>query len=284
MTAPPALHRPADLAEAVSLLADPSRTRVPLAGATWVMRDPIRQECTPDGYVAVAGLPELRMLETRPDEYRFGAGLTHAELAAATAGYLDLRVLHQAAALSANPAVRHLATVGGNLCTAGFPAADLVPALLSLDARVTLVDATGQRELPVAEYLSARSMTAPALLTEVRVPRRQQLSGHARLPLRRAGDYPVAIASLVVIPADEGTVREARVAVGSVEPTPRRWTEVEALLRGGPVEPAAAAEAARRCAQTLRGRDGVEAPGWYRERVVPVLLRRAMTTALARST
>lgn len=234
--------------------------------------------------MGVAALPELRILDARPDEYRFGAALTHAELATGTAGDLDLRVLHQAAALSANPAVRQLATVGGNLCTADFPAADLVPALLSLDARVTLVEATGQRELPLAEYLSARPMTPPALLTEVTVPRRQQLSGHARLPLRRAGDYPVAIVSLVVIPEDGGTVREARVAVGSVEPTPRRWTEVEALLRGGPMEPAAAAEAARRCAQTLRGRDGVEAPAWYREWVVPVLLRRAMTTALTRST
>lgn len=284
MVTAPTLHRPRAVDEAVSLLADDSRSLTPVAGATWVMRGPLRGELPADGYVTVSDLPELHVADTRPGEHRFGAALTHAALARVTAGDRDLRVLHQAAALSANPAVRRLATLGGNLCAADFPAADLVPALLSLDAQVSVVDASGRRVLPLAEHLRTRRTTRATLLTEVTVPRRQRFSGHARLTLRRSGDYPVAIVSVAVTAGEEGTVREARVAVGSVEPTARRWTEVEALLVDGPLDPVVAEHAARRCAGTLRGRDGVEAPGWYRERVAPVLLRRAMAAALAPGT
>jgi carbon-monoxide dehydrogenase medium subunit len=283
MTAAPTLYRPDSLAEAFSLLSGGGRTLVPLAGATWIMRGPLRQEHVVEGFVSVTALPELGSVESRPGEHRFGAALTHAQLAAAIAGDRDLRVLHQAAACSANPGVRHRATLGGNLCTVGFAAADLAPALLSLGARVAVVGPAGQRELPLAEHLRTRGTTRSELLTEVVVPRGQRLTGHARLPLRRAGDYPVAIVSVALTADGDGTVREARVAVGSVEPTARRWPEVEFLLIGHRADPVSAELAARECAGTLRGRDGVDAPGWYRERVAPVLLRRAVAAALAPS-
>ncbi|WP_033294938.1 FAD binding domain-containing protein [Amycolatopsis jejuensis] len=260
MTIAPELHRPGSLPEALALISDDCP---PLAGATWLMRRPLRHA----GYVSVG--PLLRGSGRRRDARTFGAGLTHTELAAATRDDPDLRVLHQAAAHSANPGVRQRATLGGNLCTRGFPAADLVPALLCLDARVVL----NGSELPLADFLAERP---PGLLTEVVVPNGNRLSGHARLPLRRAGDYPVAIVS-VALTVDDGIVRDARVAVGSVEPVARRWSEVEAQLVGQPVDPAAAVEAARGC--RLRGRDGVDAPGWYRERVLPVLLGRAVSCA-----
>ncbi|MEW9518123.1 FAD binding domain-containing protein [Streptomyces tubercidicus] len=276
------LYRPGSVTEASWLLTDEQQCLVPLAGATWLMRSPLRREPWAAGYVSLGAVPELRVVERRPDEFRLGASLTHAQLAAATAGNRDVRVLHQAAAHSANPAVRARATLGGNLCTADFAAADLTPALLSLDARVAVLDSAGPRELPLAEHLRTRGTAGPRrLLTEVIVPRRRRLSGHARLPLRRAGDYPVAILSVAFTPDNEGIVRDMQVAVGSVEPVARRWREVERLLVGHPADPELAERVARECTGALRGRDGVEAPGWYRERVAPALLRRAMAAALA---
>jgi len=294
MSATPTLHRPDTLAEASSLLADGQRGLIPLAGATWLMRSPLRGQPWAPGYVSLGALAELRVLDRRPGEFRFGASLSHAQLAAATAGDRDVRVLHQAAAHSANPGVRARATLGGNLCTAEFASADLTPALLSLDARVVVLDpgdpgdlagAGGRRELPLVEHLRSRGGAGSRrLLTEVVVPRRSRLTGHARLPLRRAGDYPVAIVSVACDTDAAGLVEDIRVAVGSVEPVARRWPELEQLLVGHPLDPVHAARTARECAGAPLGRAGVDVPGWYRERVVPVLLRRAITAALAAPT
>jgi carbon-monoxide dehydrogenase medium subunit len=271
----PVLHLPTTLDDALQLLTD--RALAPLAGGTWVMRAPLRRERWAEGYVAVAGLPELRMQERLPDELRLGAGLTHAETADATSTGRDLHALHQAAAHSANPAVRQRATIGGNLCSTRFQTPDLTTALLCLDARIVVAHGHERREIPVEDHIATPKNGR--LVTSVAIPRTAACTGHARLPLRHAGDYPVAIVSVALVPADDGTVLDARIAVGSVEPVPRRWREVERLLVGKPADPATAAAAAAACAGSVTGRDGVDAPGWYRERVLPTLFARAVATA-----
>ncbi len=70
------------------------------------------------------------------DRVSFGASVTHAALAKAIAGLPGLEGLAAAATGAANPAIRRVATVGGNLCALDFAAADLVPTLLALDARL----------------------------------------------------------------------------------------------------------------------------------------------------
>src|SRR6185437_10942470 len=56
----------------------------------------------------------------------------------------------------------------------------------------------------------------------------------------------------------------------------RRWHELEAQLIGRPLEPAHAADMAEKLCGGLRARDGVEAPGWYRLKVLPSLVRKAV--------
>ena len=70
------------------------------------------------------------------------------------------------------------------------------------------------------------------LLTRAFVPRAARLSAHARLPLRKAGDYPVAIVSVSLERMEDGRARSARIAVGSVEPVARRWPALEQALEG----------------------------------------------------
>jgi aerobic carbon-monoxide dehydrogenase medium subunit len=242
--------------DAVERLAAAGPDAAPLAGGTWIMRAGLRGEAHPPLYVSLDRIPGLRDVVLDGDTLRIGAGATHAAVAAALAGEPRLRGLHDAAARSANPAVRAHATVGGAVATAAFPASDLVPALLALDATVSVATTAGTEEVALEDL-----RTAPgSLVTGVTaaLPRR---SAHARLTLRKAGDYPVAIAS--VAEGDDGL----RVAIGSVEAAPRRWRTVET---GDPVT------AARAHAGELTPRDGVEAPGWYRAHVLPTLLARAL--------
>lgn len=271
------IHIARSVPEALAALADAGESAEILAGATWIMRSPIRGEFAARRYVAISRLAELADIEIADGEVRIGACVTHDQLAAGLAGVCELRGLVQAAGKSANPAIRRVATVGGNLCTSGFPAADLVPAMISLDASVDYQTTAGVERIGLAAFLATRATVRKAgLLTQVIVPRRGEVrSAHARLPLRKAGDYPVAIASVAISCGADGLIDHARIAIGSVEPVARRWEALERAISGCPIDSPAIAARAQQLAGEFAGRDGIEASGRYRVKVLPALVRRA---------
>jgi carbon-monoxide dehydrogenase medium subunit len=268
------------VADAVAALAERGLAGVPMAGATWIMRAPLRHEGMEKSYVAISTIEELRRIEISDREIVIGACVTHAELADALASVPQCRALAQAAGSSANPAIRQVATIGGNLCTSAFSAPDLVPALICLGAETEFETARGSERVSVERFLEMRAGMEPGwLLRRVIVPRRPVSSAHIRLPLRKAGDYPVAIVSLAVALGAEGVVENARIAVGSVEAVARRWPGLEAALTGQAFDPHRAAEQAQDLCAEFVGRDGIDAPGWYRLKVLPSLVRRAVQAA-----
>jgi carbon-monoxide dehydrogenase medium subunit len=240
------------------------------------MRAPLRRE-KHLSYVAIGRIAELQEVSVGDRDVSIGACTTHAELARGFAGISDCRALASAAGNAANPAIRQVATIGGNLCAANFAAADLVPALLCLNAEIELQGPQGTDRVPLSRFLEIRASLSPGqLVRRVIIARAPRRSVHVRLPLRKAGDYPVATFSLAVTLNTTGTVISADAAVGSVEPMARRWPELEAELVGRPLDPAHAADRAEHHGAALHGRDGVEAPGWYRVRVLPSLVRKAV--------
>jgi carbon-monoxide dehydrogenase medium subunit len=281
------LYMAPSLTDATAALRERGREGAALAGATWVMRAPLRHQPMARAYVALSRIEDLRRIEFRDDHIAIGASVTHEQLAAALHGEPSLSALLQAAAQSANPAVRRVATVGGNLCTTDFAAADLIPALLCLEADVVLANFGEEVRLPLAKFLEVRENLEPgSLVSRVIVPRQckevARHTAHARLPLRKAGDYPVAIVSLAVDIDHAGVIGNARAAVGSVEAVARRWTALEERLTGQRFDPQAIGDLSADCLDDFSGRDGVEAPGWYRVKVLPSLARRAAMAVAAR--
>jgi xanthine dehydrogenase iron-sulfur cluster and FAD-binding subunit A len=126
------------LSAALDALAEYGSAATPLAGGTLVMRSPIRHEPFKAHYVAHTKVPELQTISNNAATLEIGPAVTHAELAVALADAPDLEVLATAAGQSANPAIRAMATIGGNLATSAFAAADCVPALLCVDAKVEI--------------------------------------------------------------------------------------------------------------------------------------------------
>jgi len=270
------LYIAGSVADAVAALADRGSDGAALAGATWAMRAPIRGDRQARSHVAISKIAELRTIEVSDKEVVIGSCVTHAELARRLEPIPELRGLAMAAGSSANPAVRQVATVGGNLCTADFAAADLVPALLCLDAAVEIETSDGSARLAIADFLMRRtSLGSASLVRRIIIPLRPMLSAHARLPLRKAGDYPVAIVSLSIETRRDGTIAAARIGVGSVEAVARRWSRLEEALIGTPRDAILAGEQAQASAGTFTGRDGIDAPSWYRVMVLPTLVRRA---------
>lgn len=280
---PPRLLVPTTLTEAVTMLAETPEAKA-MAGATWLMRAPLRDEAHRSAYVALGRIPELQAIEIADDAIRIGACATHADLATALAPLPDCQGLAAAAGHSANRAVRSVATIGGNIASADFAAADFVPTLLAAEADVELATSEGTRRVNFEAYLQERSaLPASTLVSRLIVPRGSGRSAHTRLPLRVAGDYPVAIVDLTVVTDSEGRVSRVAVAVGSVEAVARRWPSLETALVGQRLDADAATEKARAVAGDFHGRDGVDAPGRYRVQLLPALVRRAVAALVAQS-
>jgi carbon-monoxide dehydrogenase medium subunit len=220
-------------------------------------------------YVAIGHLDELRVVDATTGS--IGAAATHTDLAALD-GELD--ALAQAA--RATPmAIGNVATVAGNLCAAPYPAADLVPALLALDATVEVATGSERAEQPLAEFLAGQRPAPGTLVTRclAHAPEGSR-SCYERLTVRRGGEEAVASIALSV-DLDGDVVAGARVAVGSVEEVATRSPEAEQKLLGEPLGEQAAAAAGEAAAAGLEARDGLDAPGWYRLKVLPALMKRA---------
>lgn len=268
-----------DLDHALSILHDMGSKAEVVAGATWIMRAPIRGEPTPRTYVSLAGIKPLHDIEIDADTASIGAMTTHHALELALAGHADLGALAMAAGHSATPAVRRMATIGGNISTRGFPPADLVTALIALDATVETASLQGLQSLGIADVIRRLAKGGHAtLVTRILIPRSNSVSAHARLTLREAGEYPVANVSVSLALTPDGTIDHARVAVGAVESIAKRWSIFENEIIGLRPDPAEMQRIAKARLDVFAGRDGVDAPGWYRTRVLPGLVAKVFTS------
>jgi carbon-monoxide dehydrogenase medium subunit len=269
----PEVSFPGSIEAAVDELASLGQYGAALAGATWVMRAPLRREPFRPRYVALCRIDELRHMRGG-DPTVIGSLVTHAGLAS-----LDgpLAGLGEAARCSAFPSVRNIATLGGNLCADPFPEADLVPALLAGEARVDVASPAGRDSVELEAFLAARPRPAGELVVGVTVPAPPgRRSAFERLTVRGGGEYAVASVAVALDLDTHGVVSAARVAVGGVNQVARRLVPAEAALTGRRVDAEVAAEAGSAAVERLSARDGVDAPGWYRLAVLPALLRRAL--------
>jgi aerobic carbon-monoxide dehydrogenase medium subunit len=255
--------RPHDLADAVAHVAAGA---VPIAGGSVVVPRVARGEAEPTTIVDVGHLEPLRRLDADGDELVIGAAVTLDRLAGLDGeGEAALR---EAAAGIANPLVRRLGTVGGNVAS-GLDQADLVPALLVLGAEAVWLGPGGEEREPVAASLGRGG---DWLLTAVRIRRDPgRRSGFAKFAWRRATGTAVASVALAAR-ADNGVIRDPRVGAGGFLP-PAQLEKAEGLLDGKPWNDDAVAEAAAVAALEAAERAGLAAND-LRPRLVGVGVRR----------
>ena len=150
---------------------------------------------------------------------------------------------------------------------------DTAPALIALGAEVTLVSASGSRQIPATElfqndgihYLRRRP---DEILTSVQLPRPDGWrSVYWKLRRRGAFDFPVLSVAAAVQLAGDGTVERARIVLGAVASRPVEATDAAAGLIGAPLSDAAIANAAGRAAQPARPMDNTDFTLLWRKRV-----------------
>jgi carbon-monoxide dehydrogenase medium subunit len=157
-------------------------------------------------------------------------------------------LLAETAAVIADPLVRNLATVGGNLAH-GDPANDHPATMLALRAEVVATGPNGTRVIPIDQFFLGLFTTAlepDEILTEIHIPVPQARSGGSYVKLeRKVGDFATAASAVQLTLGASGEVASAGIALTNAGPTPLRATDAEQYLTGKQPSADVIAEAAR---------------------------------------
>lgn len=271
------------LADALTAVAAGDR---PVAGGTDLVVGTRQGKWSlPEDLVALDRIAELRGIEEGPAGLRIGATTSHADLAAHEAIRDRWTAIADAASIVGSPATRHVGTLGGNLANAS-PAAETSGPLLCFDAHVLLRSTEGERRIPLAALFTGPGRTSVAsneLIVAVELPEVAGAgSGYVRLEFRRQMEIAV-VGATAVVRLDGGIVRDARIAITALAPTVRRVAAAEAALLGTDGGSAAAAEAGRLAAEAATPISDVRASLDYRKAMAAVVVRRAVTAAIARA-
>jgi CO/xanthine dehydrogenase FAD-binding subunit len=263
--------RPESARAAAALLAANAGARF-LAGGTLLMRD-VNAGARGIDTLVLLDEPEARRIRVTDGRAQIDAATTMAEVMA----HPDMAFLRPVASSIGGPAVRGVATVGGNLF-APLPYGDFGVALLALGAEVILEDGEGTRTVHLERFFKERDILKSRVLRSVAFP--LPPTGTFRFAkMARRHQHGAAVLSIAaVLPVADGRLWKPSIAYGVMAPTPIRAPSAEQALEGQAV-PLAAPVMAETCAHAAEGcapaSDAV-ASEWYRRSVLPVHLARLL--------
>jgi CO/xanthine dehydrogenase FAD-binding subunit len=228
----------------------------------------------------------LNYIRRRGTAWVIGATTTMAELE--DSGILqDLAdgLLARVARTCGSAHIRNLATLGGNMAN-GSPAADMATPLLALDAAVVIADARGRHKLPLAAYLAGAGRSAKSLLVEVVVPDPPHGKG-CRWSFQKLGrtavDISLANVAVGLQLDSRHCVKWARIALGSVAPTPMRAEGAEQFMTGRILDASLLAEIGEQVALEISPISDARTTAEYRREMCAVLTRRALEECASES-
>jgi aerobic carbon-monoxide dehydrogenase medium subunit len=279
-----AYHRPKTVAEATGLMAQYADAARVLAGGQSLIPLMKLRLAAPEHLIDIAAITELKGIARKGEAVSIGAMTTQHELI--TSGLIAelLPILREAALLVADPQVRYVGTLGGNVAN-GDPGNDMPAVMQCLDATYHVLGRAGQRKLKAREFYKGAYATALAeveIVTSIEVPIPPAGHGFAYEKLKRKiGDYATAAAA-VVLSAQGGKITACAISLSNLADTPLYAAAAGAAVVGSSLEAAAlgaAADAARAImVPAADSRGSVE----YRTYVGGVMVERALKRALAR--
>lgn len=271
---------PKSIGEALSLLEKYGETAKVIAGGTDVMVD-IKYKEEPETLVNIKRLPNLAGIRQNSGGLRIGPLTTIRDIETSRLVQEKFPVLWGATHQFASLQIRNTATIGGNICRAS-PSGEVLTPLLVLEAKAIVVFPEGEKTVPLSSLFLGPGKTilgAKGLLTGIEIPDQPEKSASVYLKhaVRGAMDIAmVGVAVLIVMNSDGASLKEARIGLGAVAPTPIRAPKAEAILRGKVLNQALAGEAAQIAASEARPISDQRSSAEYRSWIVEALTSRGL--------
>jgi len=280
-----AYHRPTSVKEAAALLASFGDDAKALAGGHSLIPMMKLRLASPGHLIDLGGVADLKGIREDGRDIVIGAMTTQHELIGSKPLAAKIPILRETSLLIADPQVRYLGTLGGNVAN-GDPGNDMPAVMMCLNAAYHVVGKSGERRIAAREFYQGAYFTAlepGEIVTAVRIPVAPAGHGYAYEKLKRkVGDYATAAAA-VVLTISGGKVAACSIGLTNVAETPLWAEEAGKILTGSSLDAAtvkkavAAAEAITSPASDRRG------PAQYRTKMAGVMLARALARAKQRA-
>jgi carbon-monoxide dehydrogenase medium subunit len=244
--------RPKTLLEAISLLQQHGDAAKILSGGQSLIPMMKMRLAQPEYLIDINQIAGLEYIKEDAGYLKIGGLTREADLEASALIRSKYPLILDTAFSIADPQVRNLATVGGNLAH-GDPANDHPATMLALNAEVIATGPNGQRSIPVKEFfvsLFTTALESYEILTEIRIPIPPAKSGGAYFKLeRKVGDFAtVGVAAQLTLDG-KGSCAEAGIGLTNVGGTPVKAVAAEDFLRGKPLDERALTKARERANQ-----------------------------------
>lgn len=280
------LQQPHTVQEAIAALAeDPEDSKV-LAGGQSFMVMLRTGLLRPSRVISLNRLGTLRSVSLTTESMVLGSMISVRTIETSSEIQALLPMLSEAAADVASVHIRHLGTIGGNVCHS-LVGADLPPPLLAMGARFSLEGPSGTRVVPAENFFRGMMETvlaADEILTLVTVPLPPfgWSSAYVKFAVRAVDPALVGVAVMMKM-SQVGRVEDVRIGLGGAGDTPVRASHVEQALVGQRLSDSLLAEVSQEARNDIECISDAHASAWYRERVLPLVVAEAIRRAAARN-
>lgn len=278
-------HRPASLEDAVGLLTSLGDDAAIVAGGHSLIPMMKLRMALPEHLVDLQDISSLNFISVEGGRVSLGATVTQSALIDSAALQTVCPILREAALQLADPQIRNLGTIGGNVAN-GDPGNDMPAVMQTLDATYNLVGPNGERQVAARDFYDAAYFTArndDEILTSITFDVPGEGHGSAYLKQKRKiGDYATAAAAVILEMTGE-TCSAASIGLTNVGDTPLWAEEASNILVGTTLDEETIGQAVRAAqAITEPAADG-RGSSEFRTHVAGVMVRRAIASARSRS-
>lgn len=285
---PPAFEylRPKTVPEAIAMLQQYGDDAKVLSGGQSLIPMMKLRLARPSHLIDINRISGLSYVKEDGGFLKIGGLTREAEVEASAVVRQKYPILIDTATVIADPQVRNLATVGGNLAH-GDPANDHPATMIALGAQIVATGAKGERVIPIDSFFKSlfeTDLKHDEILTEIRIPVPPAKSGGAYFKLeRKVGDFATAAVAVQLTLDASGTVQKIGIGMTNVGPTPLRAKKAEAALTGKKPDQATIEQAAKLAADESKPSSDLRGPAEYKRGLIKEFTRRAIAKALERA-
>ena len=277
---------PNQVSEAISLLQKHGEEAKILAGGHSLIPAMKLRFAMPEYLIDISGIDGLEYIHEKDGQLKIGAMTRESSLEESNLIKDNYPLLLDTVKMIADPQVRNMATVGGNLAH-GDPANDHPATMIALRASVVVEGPNGRREIGIDDFFPDFFTTAledNEILTEIRIPASQPGSGGAYQKIeRKVGDYATAAVACQLSLEADGKIQQIGIGLTNVGPVPIRSVGAEGNLRGKTPDDSLIQESGRLAAEECNPVDDLRGSADYKRDLVNELTQRAIKISIERA-
>lgn len=241
---------------------------------------------TPEHIIDISKIEGLSYIKEEGDILKLGSLTTQTEMEHNALLKSDYSIFSDAIKLTADPSVRNVGTIGGNIAH-GDAANDQPALMLAMRATIIAEGVDGQKTIPIDDFFHGFYMTAlePSdVLTEIQIPKAKKGAGGAYHKVeRKVGDYATAGVAVHVELDDSGVCEQIGIGLTNVSAVPMRLDRGEELLRGKTITDELIEQVAQVASEDCEPESDLRGSEAYKRSIVHTITKRMLNKALERA-